>query len=71
MGAFLKGYCVIRLLSIKTCKWDIVSGSCGVTYTTDFAKAARAEAVMALDSHDLCDGWHVSENEEEEGMEEK
>ena len=37
----------------------------------NFTAAAGAEAIMALDSHDLCDSRHVSKNEEEEGTEER
>ena len=71
VGAFFKSHNIVRLFSVKAGEWDIVDGSRGVTYTVNFTAATGAEAVMAFDSHDLCDGWHVSKNEEEEGTEEK
>jgi hypothetical protein len=37
----------------------------------DFAKAARAEPIMAFHSHDLCYGGHVSKDKDKEGTEDK
>ena len=42
-----------------------------MTNPTDFAEATGAESIMAFYSHDLCDSWHVSEDEDEEDVEEK
>ena len=38
---------------------------------TDLTEATGAESVMVFHLHDLCDSWHVSEDEDEEGAEEK
>jgi len=71
VGALLKGYCVIRCIPINPCKWDVVDTSYWVTDSVDFTETAGTEAVVAFHSHDLCDSWHISKDEEKEGMEEK
>ena len=37
----------------------------------DFAEMIGPEAIMTFHLHGLCNCWHVSANEDEEGMEEK
>ena len=59
MGAFKEGLCVIRLISIETCKWDIVNASNRVKNPIDFAEVTGTEAVMAFHSHNLGDSCYV------------
>jgi len=71
MGVLLKACCSIGCIPIDPCKWDVVNTPCRVTDSMDFAETARAEAIVTLHPHNLCDSWHISKDEDEEGTEEK
>ena len=67
MGAHFESPGIVRCFSVEPCEWDIVDGPCGVTDPMDFAEAAGAKAVVSFHSHDFCNGWHVSKDEDDEG----
>ena len=71
MGSVSKCLGIVGCFSVVACEWNVINAACRVTDPVDFAETTGTETVVAFHSHRLRNGWHVSEDEDNENAKKK